>query len=219
MESSLTGRMDIDAPGAQIRTMPSLSKLLQRNRKWAETLQREQPAFFRELALDQHPDYLWIGCSDSRVSADQIMGLRPGEIFVHRNIANVFVHTDLNLLSVLDYAVNELKVGHVIVAGHYGCGGVRAAMDRKASGLIENWLRHIQDVEDVHMKELTPLHDVARFDRLCELNVLAQVDKLRRSPVLRDAWARGQKLELHSWIYSMENGRLTPLQDVIASDK
>ena len=210
--------MDIEAPHPQVCIMPSLSKLLQRNRQWAETLKREQPGFFQELALDQHPDYLWIGCSDSRVSADQIMGLRPGEIFVHRNIANVFVHTDLNLLSVLDYAVNELKVGHVIVAGHYGCGGVRAAMDRKARGLIENWLRHIQDVEQLHLAELTSLDQDARCDRLCELNVLAQVEKLRRSPILREAWASGQKIELHSWIYSMENGRLTPLQDVVSSD-
>lgn len=177
---------------------------------------RERPDFFPRLAGEQHPNYLWIGCSDSRVSPNEIIGMQQGEIFVHRNIANVFVPSDINLLSVLDYAVTELKVSHVIVCGHYGCGGVRAAMQRKARGLIKNWLSHIQEVEDAHREELSKLSEESRFDRLCELNVLAQVDKLRRTPIVRDAWARGQKLELHAWIYGLKDGRLNPLQNSIA---
>lgn len=195
--------------------MPTLSKLLQRNREWADRVNQEDPTFFEELAKEQHPNYLWIGCADSRVPSSQIMGLKPGEVFEHRNIANMALHTDFNMLSVLQYAVDVLQVEHVIVAGHYGCGGVRAAMQDQHFGLIDNWLQNIQDVETMHLQELAPLDEPDRFDRMCELNVLHQVDNLRRSPIIQDAWARGQHVELHSWIYNLEDGHLKPLQDVI----
>jgi len=195
--------------------MPTLSKLLEHNRKWADGVVERTPDFFTDLAKQQKPDYLWIGCADSRIPANEIMGLAPGEVFVHRNIANMVVHTDLNMLSVLQYAVDVLKVGHVIVTGHYGCGGIRAALDKNPLGLIENWLQHIRDVENLHFKEMEPLEESARFDRLCELNVVAQADNLRRTSIIRDAWKRGQNLEIHAWIYRLNDGRLQPLQDVI----
>lgn len=198
--------------------MPTLSQLLQRNREWAERVNKEDPTFFEELAKEQHPNYLWIGCADSRVPSNQIMGLKPGEVFVHRNIANMVLHTDFNMLSVLQYAVDVLKVQHVIVAGHYGCGGVKAAMKDQHFGLIDNWLQNIQDVESIHLEELEPLDEQARFDRMCELNVLHQVDNLRRSPIVQDAWNRGQHVELHSWVYNLRDGHLTPLQDVITGN-
>lgn len=198
--------------------MPTLSKLLQRNREWAAEINKADPNFFTELAKEQHPKHLWIGCADSRVPSSQIMGLKPGEVFVHRNIANMVLHTDFNLLSVLQYAVDVLKVEHVIVAGHYGCGGIRAAMKNQHFGLIDNWLQNIQDVESLHLEELAPLDEQARFDRMCELNVLKQVDNLRRSPIIQDAWKRGQHLELHSWVYNLTNGHLTPLQDTITNN-
>lgn len=195
--------------------MPTLSKLLERNREWAAKIAHEEPEFFQQLAEQQNPNYLWIGCADSRVPANQIMGLAPGEVFVHRNIANMCVHTDLNMLSVLQYAVDVLKVEHVIVTGHYGCGGIRAALDKNPLGLIDNWLQHIRDIENLHFKEMETLEDSSRFDRLCELNVIAQADNLRRTSIIRDAWERGQPLEIHSWIYSLDDGNLKPLQDVI----
>jgi len=197
--------------------MPTLSKLLQRNREWAETVERDNPDFFKIHAQQQSPKYLWIGCADSRVPANQIMGLLPGEVFVHRNIANMAVSTDLNMLSVLQYAVDVLNVEHVILAGHYGCGGVRAAMDRRPLGLIDNWLKHLHDIEELHSSELDALDEAARFDRLCELNVIAQTDNLRRTSIMRDAWSRGQPVEIHSWIYNLVDGRLRPLRDVIKS--
>lgn len=199
--------------------MPTLSKLLERNREWADGLAKQRPDFFTKLADQQKPDYLWIGCSDSRIPANQIMGLAPGEVFVHRNIANMVVHTDLNLLSVLQYAIDVLKVRHVIVTGHYGCGGVRAAMDDKVYGLLDNWLQHIQDVESFYIEELRPLDQQARFDRICELNVVTQADNLRRNPIIQNAWKRGQEIEIHTWIYNLSDGRLQPLQDVITAPK
>ncbi len=195
--------------------MPTLFKLLERNREWAAQVAQDDPDFFKILSEQQHPKYLWIGCSDSRVPANQITGLMPGEIFVHRNIANVVVHTDLNLLSVLEYAVDILKVEHIIVCGHYGCGGVRAAAQDDHIGIIDNWLRHIQDIQTLHAHELEPLDKEAQIDRLCELNVVGQANNLKRTAILREAWKRGQSIEIHSWIYSLADGRLKPLQDII----
>lgn len=195
--------------------MPSLFKLLEKNRKWAEETAQNDPTYFPRLAAVQSPDYLWIGCSDSRVPANQITGLMPGEVFVHRNIANMVVHTDLNLLSVLQYAVEVLKVSHVIVCGHYGCGGIKAATEKHPHGLIDHWLRHIQDVETFHDEELAFLEGEKRLDRLCELNVIAQAKNISRTPVLRNAWQKGQLIEVHSWIYSLKDGHLHPLMDVL----
>lgn len=195
--------------------MKTLNKLIENNRAWAKRTVEADPDFFNNLLNQQHPDYLWIGCSDSRVPANQITGLRPGEMFVHRNIANMVVHTDLNLLSVLQFAVDILKVKHVIVCGHYNCGGVRAAMEKQSHGLIDNWLQHIQDVESYYIDELKPLDKDAHFDRLCELNVISQAENLSRTTVLRDAWGRGQKIDVHSWIYSLKDGHLHTLKDPI----
>lgn len=198
--------------------MPTLSKLIERNRAWAKSMVEKDPEFFEALAREQHPNYLWIGCSDSRIPSSQIMGLSPGEVFVHRNVANMVVHTDLNLLSVLQFAIDVLKVEHVILAGHYGCGGVKAAMRDEHFGLLDNWLQHIKDVEIHHEPELKDLDEQARFDRMCEINVLTQADNLRRTPIIQDAWKRGQHLEIHAWIYHLGDGHLRPLQDVISED-
>lgn len=195
--------------------MPTLFKLLERNHEWADKTVKENPDFFKLLSEQQNPNYLWIGCSDSRVPANQITGLMPGEVFVHRNIANMVVHTDLNLLSVLQYAVDILKVEHVIVCGHYGCGGIKAALDNQYHGLIDNWLRHIQDVKILNCEEIDALDDEAKVDRLCELNVMAQSENLRRTSVIQEAWLRGQSIEIHSWIYSLKDGRLKTLRGVI----
>ncbi len=191
--------------------MPPLRHLLEANRNWAARIQAEDPAFFDKLSRLQTPQYLWIGCSDSRVPANQITGLAPGEVFVHRNVANIVVHSDLNCLSVLQYAVDALKVRHVIVCGHYGCGGVRAALSDERLGLIDNWLCHIQDVRDKHAAPLAPLNGEAKFDRLCELNVIEQVVNVARTTILRDAWLRGQPISLHGWIYGLSDGRLRDL--------
>lgn len=199
--------------------MPTLFKLIEKNRIWAEQVQLNEPDFFDKLSKQQSPEYLWIGCSDSRVPANQITGLMPGEVFVHRNIANMVVHTDLNLLSVLQFAVDMLKVKHVIVCGHYDCGGIKAAMDQQSHGLIDNWLRHIQDVESFHLAELSLLDHEARKNRLCELNIVAQAENLRRTSVVQEAWARGQEIEIHAWIYSLKDGRLHTLQDVIKTPR
>ncbi len=170
------------------------------------------PTFFTRLASQQAPGFLWIGCSDSRVPANEIVGLDSGELFVHRNVANVVVHTDVNCLSVLQFAVDVLKVGHVIVCGHYGCGGIRAAMDGTAHGLIDNWLRHVQDVQRSYRAELSALADEqTRIDRLCELNVIEQVRNVARSTIVQDAWKRGHPLELHGWIYGLNDGLITDL--------
>ena len=189
----------------------SLKHLFDNNRAWAERMVAQEPAFFDKLAHLQNPEYLWIGCSDSRVPANQITGLQPGEVFVHRNVANVVVHTDLNCLSVMQFAVDVLKVKHIIVCGHYGCGGVRAALTGERLGLIDNWLRHIQDVRDKHAALLAPLAGEAAADRLCELNVIEQVVDVARTTILRDAWERGQAVTVHGWIYGLSNGQLRDL--------
>ncbi len=191
--------------------MKTLMHLFENNRAWAEKITAEDPAFFDKLSHLQSPEYLWIGCSDSRVPANQITGLAPGEVFVHRNVANVVVHTDLNCLSVMQFAVDVLRVKHIIVCGHYGCGGVRAALTGERLGLIDNWLRHIQDVRDKHAALLAPLAGEAAADRLCELNVVEQVVNVARTTILRDAWERGQAVTVHGWIYGLSNGQLRDL--------
>jgi carbonic anhydrase len=192
--------------------MPPLNLLLENNRAWAAERVERDPTFFTRLEKQQAPEFLWIGCSDSRVPANEIVGLDPGELFVHRNVANVVVHTDLNCLSVLQFAVDVLKVKHVIVCGHYGCGGVRAAMDRDSHGLIDNWLRHVQDVQRDHHRELRQFKDDAgRLDRLCELNVVEQVRNIGRTTIVQDAWRNGHALQLHGWIYGLKDGIITDL--------
>jgi carbonic anhydrase len=191
--------------------MSSLQHLFDNNRKWAADVTAAQPDFFQRLAAQQAPEYLWIGCSDSRVPANEIVNLLPGELFVHRNVANVVVHTDLNCLSVLQYAVDVLKVKHVIVCGHYGCGGVQAALHEAKLGLIDNWLRHVQDVAQVQAAALEGLEGTARVDRLCELNVVAQARHVCETTVVQDAWDRGQTLSIHAWIYGLHDGRLRDL--------
>ena len=188
-----------------------LSHLFDNNREWAKRIRAEDPEFFSKLSHLQAPQYLWIGCSDSRVSANEITGLLPGEVFVHRNIANVVVHTDLNCLSVIQFAVDVLKVRHIMVVGHYGCGGVRAALHNQRLGLIDNWLRHIQDVRDKHRELLAGGDDQKQLDQLCELNVLEQVMNVAETTIVRDAWARQQALTVHGWIYGLSDGLL---QDV-----
>ena len=193
--------------------MRSLSPLFDRNRAWAASMVAQDPDFFSKLAQQQAPEYLWIGCSDSRVPANQIIGLLPGDVFVHRNVANVVVHTDLNCLSVLQFAVDLLGVKHVIVCGHYGCGGVGAALRRERHGLVDNWLGHVQDVIKKHEVRLAGIEDDAkRVARLCELNVIEQVVNVSQSTVVRDAWQRGQPLALHGWIYGVHDGILRDLR-------
>jgi carbonic anhydrase len=194
-----------------------LAELFENNRAWAAEMAARDPDFFAGLAARQSPEYLWIGCSDSRVPANQIVGLAPGEVFVHRNVANVVVHTDLNCLSVLQYAVDILGVRHVIVCGHYGCGGVRAALDGSRHGLIDNWLRHVLDVAEKHSEELAALPDERRFDRLCELNVVEQVVNVAQTTIVEDAWARRQDLTVHGLAYRLEDGLLRDLHVSVAS--
>jgi carbonic anhydrase len=190
----------------------SLASLFERNRAWARRITERDPTFFKSLAEQQNPKHLWIGCADSRVPANEIVGLMPGELFVHRNVANVVIHTDLNCLSVLQYAVDVLNVEHVIVCGHYGCGGVRAAYAKSSLGLIDNWLRHVQDVRDRHEHVLAQIDDEdARIDRLCEFNVIAQVVHVCQTTIVQDAWARGQGLTVHGWIYRLNDGLLRDL--------
>jgi carbonic anhydrase len=190
-----------------------LNHLLANNRAWAAAVSREDPQFFARLAKQQAPQYLWIGCSDSRVPANQIVGLLPGEMFVHRNVANVVVHADLNCLSSIQYAVDVLKVRHIIVCGHYGCQGVLAALRDDRLGLADNWLRHVQDVRWKHEAEIERLDgEQARHRRLCELNVIEQVLNVSQTTVLREAWARGQDLSVHGWIYDIHDGLLRDLQ-------
>ena len=192
--------------------MRVLSQLFANNRAWAQQMARREPDFFARLAQQQTPQYLWIGCSDSRVPANQIVGLLPGEMFVHRNVANVVVHTDLNCLSALQFAVDALKVRHVIVCGHYGCGGVLAALRDDRLGLIDNWLRHVQDVRSKHQTQLSSLsNEKQRHDRLCEVNVIEQVVNVCQTTVVQDAWMRGQELAVHGWIYGLEDGLLRDL--------
>ncbi|HEX7262132.1 MAG TPA: carbonate dehydratase [Luteolibacter sp.] len=195
--------------------MEQLNHLLENNRNWADAINASDPDFFRKLAGQQHPEYLWIGCSDSRVPANQITGLAPGEIFVHRNVANVVAETDFNVLAVIQYAVDVLKVRHIIVCGHYGCGGVRAALENFRHGMIDNWLAGIRTLSRQHRKELDPLASDVAVDRLCELNVLAQARHVAHTSILEDAWERGQQISIHSWIYRLHTGLITPLRSPI----
>jgi len=190
----------------------NLEHLLKKNREWSERVHHEDPEFFSRLSRQQAPKYLWIGCSDSRVPANQIIDMAPGEVFVHRNLANVVVPTDLNCLSVIQFAVDVLKVQHILVVGHYGCGGVHAALTGQRLGLADNWLRHVSDVADKHSSRLiSATSDEARHDRLCELNVLEQAVNVTQSTVLQDAWARKQEVTVHGWVYSLRNGRVHDL--------
>ena len=190
----------------------SYNKLLENNKKWVADQLALEPNYFQKLANSQNPEYLWIGCSDSRVPANQITGTLPGDIFVHRNIANMVIHSDMNMLSVLSYAVEVLKVKHIIVCGHYGCGGVLAAMENKQFGLIDNWLRHIKDVYRLHFKELDALKDTKlRADRLVELNVIEQVQDLGKTSIVQNAWKREQPLYLHGWVYDVKDGIIKDL--------
>ena len=198
--------------------MHDLTQLLANNRAWAAEMTRREPDFFQRLSGQQAPEHLWIGCSDSRVPANQIVGLLPGEMFVHRNVANVVVHADLNCLSVIQFAVDVLKVRHVIVCGHYGCGGVRAALRNDRLGLIDNWLRHVQDVRGKHRAQLDALGDEGRqHDRLCELNVIEQVANVSQTTVVQEAWGRGQSLSVHGWIYGLGDGLVRDLGIGVAS--
>jgi len=191
--------------------MAGLDELFERNRAWAAAMVAEDPQFFTALAERQTPEYLWIGCSDSRVPANQIVGLPPGDVFVHRNVANVVVHTDLNCLSVLQYAVDILAVKHVIVCGHYGCGGVKAALEGSRHGLVDNWLRHVMDVGEKHADEIASLSEERRLDRLCELNVVEQAMNVCQTTIVEDVWARGQELTVHGLVYGLRDGLLRDL--------
>jgi len=196
--------------------MQALSQLFANNKAWAGRISRQDPEFFLKLSRQQSPGYLWIGCSDSRVPANEIVGLLPGELFVHRNIANIVVHTDLNCLSVMQFAVDMLKVRHIIVCGHYGCSGVRAALRRERLGLSDNWLRHVQDVHQKHAKHVAAAGGgAAASDRLCELNVIEQVANVCQTTIARDAWERGQELTVHGWIYGLQDGLLHDLNCTI----
>ncbi|RYY74079.1 MAG: carbonate dehydratase [Gammaproteobacteria bacterium] len=198
--------------------MSDLESLFSNNLKWAEGIKQKDPEYFATLAKQQAPEYLWIGCSDSRVPANQIVDLAPGELFVHRNVANIVIHTDLNCLTVLNYAVEFLKVKHVMVTGHYGCGGVKAAMENNKLGLIDYWLRNIRDVYYANQPELDAISDeTTRLRRLCELNVLQQVDNVARCNIVQNAWARGQELSIHGWAYDIHDGILHKLREPIDS--
>jgi carbonic anhydrase len=198
--------------------MPELIELFENNRRWAAQILRQDPEFFSKLSRQQSPAYLWIGCSDSRVPANEIVGLLPGELFVHRNVANLVVHTDLNCLSVMQFAVDILKVRHIIVCGHYGCSGVGAALRRDRIGLSDNWLRHVQDVRQKHDDCVRAAgNEVAAGNRLCELNVIEQVANVCQTTIARDAWERGQELSVHGWVYGLQNGLLRDLDTTVAN--
>jgi carbonic anhydrase len=200
-------------------TMRTLTQLFENNRSWAAEVTRQDPDFFRRLATQQSPLYLWIGCSDSRVPANQIVGLAPGQMFVHRNVANVVAHTDLNCLSAIQFAVEMLCVEHIIVCGHYNCGGILAALQDNKLGLIDNWLRHVQDVRTRHRAELDALEtEEQQHDRLCELNVIEQVTNVSQTTVVRDAWSRGHALAVHGWIYDLADGLLRDLDLTVSSE-
>ncbi len=191
--------------------MSTLNYLIERNLAWATGVREKDPDFFTNLSEQQAPEYLWIGCSDSRVPANQIVSLPPGEVFVHRNIANVVVHTDLNCLSVIQYAVDVLNVKHIIVCGHYGCGGIKSAMENEKNGLIDNWLRHVKDVARFNAGKLKQLKNEDKFDALCELNVMEQVTNVCNTTIVQKAWENGVELSIHGWIYNIENGILKEL--------
>lgn len=193
-----------------------LEELFATNRAWAQEMEAQRPGFFTKLTKQQQPKYMWIGCSDSRVPANEIVGMEPGEIFVHRNVANVVVHSDLNALSTIQFAVDLLKVEHVMVVGHYGCAGVKAALEGKRVGLADNWLRHIRDVADRHREILDLLPEHGRANALCELNVIEQVVNVAHSTVLQDAWLRGQNVILHGWVYGLQDGLLQDLHITVS---
>jgi carbonic anhydrase len=195
----------------------SLEHLLEKNREWAASISARDPDFFRKLAAQQSPQYMWIGCSDSRVPANELLGVLPGEVFVHRNVANVVVHTDLNCLSVLQFAIDVLKVKHIIVCGHYGCSGVLAAMEGRRVGLADNWLRHVRDVHQRHERYLGEAVDRERHEKLCELNVVEQVVNVCQTTIVQDAWDRSQELTVHSWVYGLRDGLLRDLGVTISS--
>jgi len=197
--------------------LKKLQHLFDMNRAWADEVKQTNPDFFTQLSRQQAPEYLWIGCSDSRVPANQIVRLPPGEVFVHRNIANVVVHTDLNCLSVIQYAVDVLKVKHIVVCGHYGCGGIKASMEKTEHGLIDNWLRHIKDVSRFNAEKLEGLEGEERVDRLCELNIVEQVRNVCNTTIVKRAWRAGSELSVHGWIYSIENGILKDLETSVSS--
>lgn len=198
--------------------MAQLDELFDNNQAWSEKIKQDDPEFFHKLSKQQNPEYLWVGCSDSRVPANQLLGLLPGDIFVHRNIANVVIHTDLNCQSVMAYAVGVLKVKHVIVTGHYGCGGVKAAMGSESVGMLDNWLRNIRDVYHKHQDEVIAITDEdARFDRLCELNVANSVANVAHTSIVQQAWKEGQELSIHGLIYDIKDGKLKQLMPAITS--
>ncbi|WP_411825657.1 carbonate dehydratase [Luteolibacter sp. AS25] len=197
--------------------MESIDKLLENNARWAANVREQDPQFFTRLADQQNPRYFWIGCSDSRVPANQITGLPPGEVFVHRNVANIVQESDFNVLAVLQYAVDVLKVTDIIVCGHYGCGGVKAALDNYRHGLIDNWLAPIRSITRGHKDELAKLDGEKKLDRLCELNVLSQVRHVARTTIVEDAWENGQKISIHSWAYRLDQGIITPLRKPITN--
>ncbi|MBX7106253.1 MAG: carbonate dehydratase [Gemmataceae bacterium] len=200
--------------------MDGLKRMFANNRAWAAEMTRRSPRFFQDLSELQEPEFLWIGCADSRVPANEIVGMRPGELFVHRNVANIVSHTDFNCLSVIQYAVEALKVRHIIVCGHYGCGGVIAAQKNKRLGLIDNWLRHVQDVQEKYRGVLSPITDEAeRQDRLCELNVIEQAVNVCQTTVVQQAWRAGQDLTVHGWIYRLNDGLLHDLGLCVSSDE
>lgn len=198
--------------------MKALPLLFENNRKWASQISQIDPSFFSKLVQQQNPEFLWIGCSDSRVPANEIIGLLPGELFVHRNVANLVIHSDMNCLSVLQYAVEILKIKHIIVCGHYGCGGVRAATESQPHGLIDNWLRHIRDIYQRRSAELSRFPTVQeRINRLCELNVIEQVKNVGNTTIVQEAWQRGQKVTIHGWIYAISDGLLKDMDACVSS--
>ena len=199
--------------------MLEIDKLFENNRKWSREISQAHEGFFEKLSCQQKPEYLWIGCSDSRVPANELIGLLPGEVFVHRNVANLVVHTDFNCLSVIQYAVSILKVKHIIVCGHYGCGGVKEALENKAHGFIENWLRHLRDIYFTHSKFLDSITDpMEKTDRLCELNVISQVKNVCRSSIVKEAWKQEQDITVHGWIYNISNGCLNDLDISVSKE-
>ncbi|BFO57624.1 MULTISPECIES: carbonate dehydratase [Comamonadaceae] len=197
-------------------TAPSIDELFVHNRAWAAQMERERPGFFTELMAQQKPRYMWVGCSDSRVPANQITGLEPGEVFVHRNVANVVVPTDLNCLSTIQYAVDQLQVEHLMVVGHYGCGGVRAALEGVRVGLADNWIRHVKDVRDRHKELIAATPADLQLDVLCELNAIEQVVNVAQTTVMADAWGRGQKVTLHGWCYGLKDGLINNLHMTVS---
>ena len=202
--------------GENSRMTSSIQDLFSHNRAWAEQMERDRPGFFTQLVKQQKPKYMWIGCSDSRVPANQITGLEPGEVFVHRNVANIVVHSDLNALSAIQFAVDMLKVEHIMVVGHYGCGGVLAALEGARIGLADNWIRHIQDVRHRHRQLLDSLPEALRADALCDLNVIEQVVNVCCSTVMVDAWAKGQKVTIHGWAFGVHDGLLQDLKMTVS---